>query len=89
MALNHTLQASLDSWLAGRIQAAELSRIWRDGCADWPGLPLRYGPVLDHLLLPLESSGLFTEESCSYSPGDLAEQLQAWLAHALKAAPLG
>jgi hypothetical protein len=78
------LSDSLDAWQRGTLDAASLSATWRAAAADWPGLPARYGQVLDHLLRPLESSGLFTEESCAYSPSDLAEQLKAWLQHAVE-----
>ena len=41
-------------------------------------LPPRYGEVLLNLLDRLESSALFTEESCSFSQKDLVANLQAW-----------
>ena len=41
-------------------------------------LPPRYGEVLLNLLDRLESSALFTEESCSFSQKDLLDNLQAW-----------
>ena len=42
-------------------------------------LPPRYGTVLSGLLDRMESSALFTEESCSFSRKDLLESLQLWL----------
>lgn len=42
-------------------------------------LPERFGEVLSQLLNRLESSALFTEESCSFSQKDLLDSLQLWL----------
>lgn len=42
-------------------------------------LPSRYATVLHDLLDRLESSALFSEESCSFSRKDLIESLQMWL----------
>ena len=41
-------------------------------------LPPRYGEVLLNLLDRLESSALFTEESCSFSQKDLLDNLRMW-----------
>ena len=53
----------------------------------WPGLPERYSQVLGQLLMQVESSALFTEESCSFSRGDLSDALGQWLAKARQVAP--
>ncbi|MES2414979.1 MAG: hypothetical protein V4614_14330 [Pseudomonadota bacterium] len=42
-------------------------------------LPPRFNEVLLQLLDRLESSALFTEESCSFSHTDLLDNLQMWL----------
>lgn len=42
-------------------------------------LPPRYGEVLLGLLDRLESSALFSEESCSFSQKDLLDNLQMWV----------
>jgi len=42
-------------------------------------LPARYGDVLNQLLDRMESSALFTEESCSFSQKDQLASLQIWL----------
>ncbi len=42
-------------------------------------LPPRFGEVLLPLLDRLESSALFSEESCSFSQRDLLDSLQLWL----------
>ncbi|RYX92683.1 MAG: hypothetical protein EOO28_20955 [Comamonadaceae bacterium] len=41
-------------------------------------LPAKYADVLHQLLDRLESSALFTEESCSFSQKDLLDSLQMW-----------
>ncbi|MBV8250320.1 MAG: hypothetical protein JO200_17965 [Comamonas sp.] len=41
-------------------------------------LPPRYAEVLLNLLDRLESSALFTEESCSFSQKDLVDNLLLW-----------
>ena len=41
-------------------------------------LPTRYSNVLLDLLDRLESSALFTEESCSFSRSGLLDSLQVW-----------
>jgi len=42
-------------------------------------LPPRYAEVLLNLLDRLESSALFSEESCSFSQKDLLDSLQLWI----------
>jgi hypothetical protein len=42
-------------------------------------LPARFATVLHELLNRLESSALFSEESCSFSQVDLLDSLQMWL----------
>jgi hypothetical protein len=42
-------------------------------------LPPRYGEVLLNLLDRLESSALFSEESCSFSQKDLLDNLATWV----------
>ena len=42
-------------------------------------LPPRFGEVLLGLLDRLESSALFSEESCSFSQKDLLDNLQVWV----------
>jgi len=42
-------------------------------------LPPAFGPVWHQLLDRLESSALFTEESCSFSHGELLDSLALWL----------
>jgi hypothetical protein len=42
-------------------------------------LPPAFGPVWHQLLDRLESSALFSEESCSFSHADLLDSLALWL----------
>lgn len=42
-------------------------------------LPPAFGPVLDNLLLRLESAASFTDESCAVSQRDLLAALAQWL----------
>ena len=76
------LQALQDALLRledGSISASALNEQARASQALLAALPERYGPVLLQLLDRLESSALFTEESCSFSQADLHEHLRGWL----------
>lgn len=42
-------------------------------------LPERFNDVLSQMLNGLESSALFTEESCSFSQKELLDSLQLWV----------
>jgi hypothetical protein len=74
--------------LAGRIAALRnggggsvttLSNEARASTELLGALPPRYGEVLLNLLDRLESSALFSEESCSFSQKDLLDNLQVWV----------
>lgn len=76
------LQALQDALLRfedGSISASALNEQARASQALLAALPERYAPVLLQLLDRLESSALFTEESCSFSQADLHEHLRGWL----------
>lgn len=76
------LQALQDALLRfedGSISAANLNTQARASQALLAALPERYGTVLLQLLDRLESSALFTEESCSFSQNDLHMHLRGWL----------
>ena len=66
----------------GSLSAAPLNDPARAAHALLAALPERYGPVLLQLLDRLESSALFTEESCSFSQSDLHTHLHGWMAKA-------
>ena len=72
--VEHQLQA----WLDGTGQSAELIQAFRVFCKD-SQLPEKYGTALENVLSRVESSSLFTEESCSFSKKDLANALRVWL----------
>ena len=79
------LQALDDALLRledGSLSAAQLTDQARAAHALLAALPERYGPVLLQLLDRLESSALFTEESCSFSQSDLHTHLHGWMATA-------
>jgi hypothetical protein len=79
------LQALDDALLRledGSLSAAQLNDQARAAHALLAALPERYGPVLLQLLDRLESSALFTEESCSFSQSDLHNHLHGWMAKA-------
>ncbi len=74
-----SLRAALAELEAGRLSVADFSACAQGTGALRSALPERFGPVLDELLNRLESSALFTEESCSFSRGELLQSLRLWL----------
>nr|WP_233252799.1 hypothetical protein [Limnohabitans sp. T6-20] len=52
-------------------------QLWRTGAANLP-LPEKFGVVLGDLLDRIESSALFSGESCSFSQQGLFDNLQLW-----------
>lgn len=73
--------------IAGRLQAAQqdpgtlgqLCDAARQATALHAALPPRYGEVLLNLIDRLESSALFSDESCSFSQKDLLDSLALWM----------
>lgn len=61
-----------------QITAAALGQQARAATELLQTLPARYSEVLFNLLDRLESSALFTEESCSFSQKSLLDNLQMW-----------
>ncbi len=61
----------------GDLAPIEMARLWRSHGPHLP-LPEKYGEVLGLLLDRIESSALFSEESCSFSQQDLLDSLQLW-----------
>jgi hypothetical protein len=78
-ALLTPLQAGLDALRQDRLTPAAFSQMARGQTGLLAALPPRYGEVLLGLLDRLESSALFSEESCSFSQRDLLDNLQLWL----------
>ena len=75
----HTLRTSLVELQRGAILPAAFSAEARAQSALLAALPPRYTTVLHDLLDRLESSALFSEESCSFSQKDLIASLQMWV----------
>ena len=73
------LQAQLHGLKQGQRRVADVSACAQGAAALRAQLPERFGTVLDELLNRLESSALFSEESCSFSQGELLDSLQMWL----------
>lgn len=73
------LQRALDRLRQGQARVAELAAQAQDGRQLLAALPERFDTVLQELLNRLESSALFSEESCSFSQGELLDSLQLWL----------
>ena len=71
--MNNTLTACVQ----GTVSPNVLIQQWRSDAALL-ALPERFGVVLGNLLDRLESSALFSEESCSFSQKDLLGGLQMW-----------
>ena len=74
-----TLQSALAQLRSGQLDPHGFSRQARAHTALLQALPPRYAQVLADLLTRLESSALFSEESCSFSQGALVDNLQLWL----------
>ena len=74
-----TVQTALHELARAELTAAAFSALAEDQLVLMATLPPRYAEVLAGLLTRLESSALFTEESCSFSHKDLVGGLQMWL----------
>ena len=72
------LRSGLAQLAQSQTSASALGQLARSATALLQALPARYGEVLLNLLDRLESSALFTEESCSFSQKDLLDNLQTW-----------
>ena len=73
------LQTALAQLRVERLDTAAFSALVQSQQALRNALPERFEEVLMQLLNRLESSALFTEESCSFSRHDLLDSLQLWL----------
>ena len=74
-----SLSQALTQVRSGSLGAQVFSQTARDQTALLARLPPRFADVLLNLLDRLESSALFSEESCSFSQTDLLDSLQLWL----------
>lgn len=77
--LIHPVQEALTAFTQGTLSASALSHTAREQADLLAALPPRYADVLHGLLDRLESSALFSEESCSFSQKDLVDSLQMWV----------
>lgn len=73
------LEQALQRLQAGDLPVHAFTDQARASSALRAALPARFDTVLQHLLDRLEAGALFTEESCSFSQRDLADNLQLWL----------
>lgn len=74
------LEPTLDAFGRNALSLGDLARQWREAARlHQPALPPRYVEVLERVLSQLESSALFTEESCSFSQADMVGALRDWL----------
>ncbi len=73
------LSNALQQLRSDGLGVAAFSRLAQDQPELRAALPPRYTEVLQQLLDRLESSALFTEESCSFSQKELLDSLQQWL----------
>lgn len=72
------LRSGFEQLAHSQISASTLGQQARAATALLEALPPRYCEVLLNLLDRLESSALFTEESCSFSQKDLIDNLLLW-----------
>jgi hypothetical protein len=73
------LQTALQQLRSGTLVAAAFSQLAAQQQSLTAALPERFNDVLSQLLNGLESSALFTEESCSFSQTELLDSLQLWV----------
>ena len=73
------LRSGFEQLAQAQISAAAISQQTRAATALLQTLPPRYSEVLFNLLDRLESSALFSEESCSFSQKDLVANLRMWV----------
>lgn len=73
------IQSDLERLRGGQLGVQDFSSRLRGHEALLATLPERYRAVLADLLDRLESSALFSEESCSFSQSGLLDNLQLWI----------
>ena len=73
------LQSALQQLRNEPSQPSAFSNLARGQQTLTAALPERFNEVLLQLLDRLESSALFTEESCSFSHAGLLDSLQMWM----------
>jgi hypothetical protein len=73
------IKTKLAQFQANAIRTTELTDAARAALVLASSLPPQFGEVLGNILDRLESSALFTEESCSFSQAGLLENLEVWI----------
>ena len=76
------LARALQQLRSDTLTVAAFSRLAQDQTGLLAALPPKFATVLQQLLDRLESSALFSGESCSFSQKELLDSLQQWLDHA-------
>jgi len=75
-----SLRIAMERLRSGSLSVRQFVSLWRNDTGPLLAeLPSRYAEVLDSLLMRLESSALFSEESCSFSRTELLDNLSLWL----------
>ena len=74
-----TLRSALNDLRSGVSGVHAFSQMGRQQEALLRSLPPQFTPVWHSLLDRLESSALFSEESCSFSHSELLDSLNLWL----------
>ena len=74
-----SLSQALGQVRSGSLGAQDFSQTARSQTALLARLPPRFTDVLLNLMDRLESSALFSEESCSFSQTDLLDSMKLWL----------
>ena len=75
----NTLRQSLNALRGNSLGVSAFASTARNTHALLEALPPRYAEVWLGLIDRLESSALFSEESCSFSQVDLLDSLSMWL----------
>jgi len=81
------LQSALNDLRSGASSVQAFSQMGRQQDALLQALPPQFAPVWHSLLDRLESSALFSEESCSFSHSELLDSLKLWLDKASQQLP--
>lgn len=78
--MNASLRLAIERLRSGSLSTRQFVAVWRNETGPLLAeLPSRYAQVLDSILMRLESSALFSEESCSFSRAELIDNLALWL----------
>lgn len=79
LSISGELRSALTGLEKGAMDLDGFLVLWRRAALLVDDLPPRYREVLESVLLRLESSRFFSEESCSFSRSGLLQALESWL----------